>query len=87
MITAHQLKIIFRIDSFMRVQVGLELNMDVAGGMIHRQTTIGKHLRISGLALGSKEAAFSAADEVVHCNSLTRNQVVLFQHTLAVADN
>ena len=86
-ISAHQLEIIFHIDCLMRVQTCLELNVDITGGMIHKQTTTGKHLRISCLATQSKETAFGAADEVVHCNSLTRNQVVLFQHTLAVADN
>ena len=87
MISAHQLEIIFCIDCFMCVQAGLELNVDITRGMIHKQTTTRKHLGISCLATGSKEAAFGAADKVVHCNSLTWNQVVLFQHTLAVADN
>ena len=38
-VSAHQLKIIFRIYCFMCVEVGLELNVDLAGGMIHKQTT------------------------------------------------
>ena len=86
-ISAHELKIIFCIDCLMRVQTCLELDVDITGGMIHKQTTTRKHLQISCLAMRSKETAFGAADEVVHCNSLTGNQVVLFQHTLAVADN
>ena len=55
--------------------------------MIHKQTTTQKHLQSSCFALRSKEAAFGAAHKVVHCSSLTRNQVVLFQHTLVVAYN
>ena len=86
-ISAHQLEIIFHIDCLMCVQACLELNVDITGGMIHKQTTTRKHLQISHLAVQSKEMAFGAADEVVHCNLLTWNQVVLFQHTLAVADN
>ena len=86
-ISAHQLEIIFHIDCLMCVQTCLELDVDITGGMIHQQTTTRKHLQISCLATRSKETAFGAADEVVHCNSLTGNQVVLFQHTLAVTDN
>ena len=87
MVSAHQLKIVFCIYCLMGVQICLELHMNVSRCMIHKQTTAGKHLRIGPFALGSEEVTFGAAHKVVHCNSLTGNKVVLFQHTLAVTHN
>ena len=86
-VLAHQLKIVFGIYCLMGVQIGLELHMNVSRCMIDKQTTTGKHLEIGRFSSGSEETAFSAAHEVVHGDSLTGNQVVLFQHTLAVTDN
>ena len=86
-VSAHQLKIVFCIYCLMGVQICLELHMNVSRSMIHKQTTTGTHLGIGHFTSGSEETAFGAAHEVVHCNSLTGNQVVLFQHTLVDMDN
>ena len=43
-VPTHQLKIVFHVDGFMGVQIGLKLHMNEARSMVHKQTTTQIHL-------------------------------------------
>ena len=57
-VMAHQFIIVFGGKSFVSVQVSLEFDVDIARGVIHKQTTTTVHLTVACLASQSEETAF-----------------------------
>jgi hypothetical protein len=58
-------------------QIGLELNMDIAGSMINKDTAAHVHLALLGFALATEQSASIQADEVIHGDTLPRKEPIL----------
>jgi hypothetical protein len=58
-------------------QVGLELDVDVAGGVINEDTAPFVHLAFFCLAFATEETASGRADEVIHRDAPPRKELVV----------
>jgi hypothetical protein len=87
MVTAHEFKIFFGLESLVCIQMSLKRNVNVSGGMINEETATTVHFVITCLASGSEKAALGTADEVINGNFLARVQVVPLGHTLSVTND
>jgi hypothetical protein len=85
-ISTHLLETLFGFQSLVRVQVCLEFNMNVAGGVVDKDATTIIHVIGVRLAKGTEESPFSAAHKVIDGDALTRNQVVFLSSSLIVPD-
>jgi hypothetical protein len=67
-------------------QIGLELDVDVAGGMINEDTASRVHLALFCFALATEQSAFGRADEVIHGDALPRKELILSKRVHTILD-
>ena len=84
-ITAQSFIMSFGLQRFMTVQMSLELNVQVASGMVHEDTTTTVHLVFSCATARGEKAAFGGANEVIHRNLLTRDQLFFLESAISVS--
>ena len=49
-VTAHKLEVLFGVESLVSVKMGLELDVNVTGSMVHKKASTIKHLIVARLA-------------------------------------
>jgi hypothetical protein len=69
------------------VQVGLELDMDVARGVVDKDAAARVQISLVRLPLGREEASLRRADEVVNGDTLTREEVVSTEGVNSINDD
>jgi hypothetical protein len=73
MITTHLLELVLGFERLVSVKLGLELNMQVSGGVIDKHTSTRIHRVLAGLAPRRKEAALGVTHKMINRNSLPRD--------------
>jgi hypothetical protein len=76
-VSSGKLEQFLGLKGLMGRQVGLEFDMDVAGGVIDKDTASRVHLAVFSLAFAAEETASSRADEVIHRDALPRKELVV----------
>jgi hypothetical protein len=85
-ISSCKLEQFLGLERFMGRQIGLELDVDVAGGVINEDTAARVHLAFFCLALATEQSAFGRADEVIHGDALPREELILSKCVHAILD-
>ena len=75
-VAAKKLVLLLGLQRLMGVQVGLELDMDVARGVVDKDAAARVQISLVRLASGREEASLRRADEVVNGDALAREEVV-----------
>jgi hypothetical protein len=84
-VSTHQFKGLLGLERLRGTKSGLELDMDVAGGRINKNTASLVHLALLGLPFAGEESASSGADEVIDRDPLSRKELILSKgvHTVS----
>jgi hypothetical protein len=86
-VAAHKFEPLLCTQGFVRSQVGLELNVNHAAGMVHKDAAATILLSVGLFATGVEQAAFGGTHKVVYRGTLAGEELVTPEDVDAVADN
>jgi hypothetical protein len=84
MVVTHEFEVFFGHQSFVRVQMSLEFDVNEARGVIIEKTSARIQLTVETPSCGCEESALRAAHKMIDRNLLSWNQVSIFQNTFAI---
>jgi hypothetical protein len=76
-VSTHQLECLLRLKGLRGAEGGLELDMNVPGGGIDKDTAAFVHLALLGFAFSGEQSASCGADEVIDRDPLSGKELIL----------
>jgi hypothetical protein len=76
-VSVHQLEGLLGMERFRGAECGLQFDVDVAGGGVHKDAAAFVHLVLLCFAAAAEQSASSGADEVIDRDTLSGEQLIL----------